>query len=423
MAGFADRFWLSDGGGVTRRERQSCAYRPYVPDPLMGRPFLMEGPVAADVADAEAAIRELNATAIALTDTEALARLLLRAEAVASSRIEGLEIGARRLLEADAVRPSPARDRRDITAGEVLGNIDAMVRALEAGGSAEEITPGSILAIHSELLRGTPLSAHAGVVRTEQNWVGGNAFNPCAAAFVPPPPEDVPTLLEDLAAFCNDDSLPAVAQAAVVHAQFETIHPFVDGNGRVGRALVHLVLRRRGLAPRVVPPVSLILATQVPAYIGGLTAYRYEGEPDSAQALAGTAVWISAFAGACVRAVRDASDFEHEIATLVAAWRARLAPVRRNSSVDLLLQQLPGTPILTVSGVARALGRSFRSANSAVAALEEAGVLKRVTIGRRNRVFEAPEIIDAFTGLERRLASPVGDTRIAPPTRKVPYRQ
>lgn len=423
MAGFVDRFWLSEGAGATRRERQSCAYRPYVPDSLVSRPFLLDGPVAADVADAEAAIRDLNASAIALTDTEALARLLLRAEAVASSRIEGLEVGARRLLEADAMRPSPAHSRRDVTADEVLGNIDAMVRALEDGDSAAEVTVGTITAIHRELLGGTRLSAHAGVVRTEQNWIGGNAFNPCSAAFVPPPPEDVPALLADLAAFCNDDSLPAVAQAAVVHAQFETIHPFADGNGRVGRALVHLVLRRRGVAPRVVPPVSLILATQIAGYITGLSLYRYEGEVDSPEALAGTAAWISTFAGACIRAVGDAASFEREIAALVAAWRARLAPVRRNSSVDLLLQQLPGTPILTVNSAAHALGRSFRSANSAVAALEEAGVLKRVTIGRRNRAFEASEIIGAFTGLERRLASPEGDTRIAAPTRRVPYRQ
>jgi hypothetical protein len=96
-----------------------------------------------------------------------------------------------------------------------------------------------------------------------QNWIGGSSFNPCSAAFVPPPPDHVAGLIEDLCAFANDDSLPAVAQAAIAHAQFETIHPFVDGNGRTGRALIHVILRRRGLASRILPPVSLVLATLV----------------------------------------------------------------------------------------------------------------------------------------------------------------
>ena len=85
----------------------------------------------------------------------------------------------------------------------------------------------------------------------------------------------------DLAEFCNDDSLPAVAQAAIAHPQFETIHPFVDGNGRTGRALIHLVLRRRGLAPRILSPVSLTLATWPRDYVGGLTRTPSEGAPDS----------------------------------------------------------------------------------------------------------------------------------------------
>jgi len=118
-----------------------------------------------------------------------------------------------------------------------------------------------LLDFHQRLLAGTRLDAHAGAIRQEQNWIGGSSYNPCSAAFVPPPPEYVPDLLDDLCQFCNSDDIPAVAQAAIAHAQFDTIHPFVDGNGRTGRALIHLVLRRRGLATRVLPPVSLVLAT------------------------------------------------------------------------------------------------------------------------------------------------------------------
>jgi len=119
---------------------------------------------------------------------------------------------------------------------------------------------------------------------------------PCSAAFVPPPPELVPGLIEDLCVICNDDSLPAVAQAALAHAQFETIHPFADGNGRTGRGLIHLVLRRRELATRVLPPISLILATWAKDYIDGLTATRYSGPASGEAAHAGLNRWIGTFA-------------------------------------------------------------------------------------------------------------------------------
>src|SRR5512139_89251 len=119
-----------------------------------------------------------------------------------------------------------------------------------------------------------------GRVREEQNWIGGRLGNPSDAAFVPPPEDLVLPLLEDLVAFMARDDLPAAPQAAVAHAQFETIHPFIDGNGRVGRALVHVVLRRRGLAPRYVPPVSLVLAADAKAYVAGLTAFRDDRPTD-----------------------------------------------------------------------------------------------------------------------------------------------
>ncbi|EQD38157.1 Filamentation induced by cAMP/death on curing, related domain protein, partial [mine drainage metagenome] len=108
----------------------------------------------------------------------------------------------------------------------------------------------------------------------------------------PAAPRSRPALIDDLVAFSNDDSLPAVAQAAIAHAQFETIHPFVDGNGRTGRALVHLIFRRRGVAPRVLPPVSLILATWAQDYIDGLAVTRYRGLATSKAASEGINLWI-----------------------------------------------------------------------------------------------------------------------------------
>jgi Fic family protein len=408
--------------GIPRRDRTACAYETYVPDPLMSRSIALDGDVAADVADAEAAILRLNSQATTLVDTEALARLLLRAESVASSHIEGLEIGGRRLLQAQAASDL-GEQTRDVTAAEVLGNIDAMVWAVQTLSASDSLDVTHLLEVHRRLLVGTRADAHAGTLREEQNWIGGSDYNPCSAEFVPPPPEMVLPLLEDLCQFSNADSLPAVAQAAIAHAQFETIHPFADGNGRVGRALIHMILRRRGIAPRVLPPISLVLATWSRGYVDALSGTRYIGEPDSREAHEGLNRWVAMFASACLRAVGDAAQFEaraHEIQT---NWRARLGRVRAGSTADLLTRALPGAPIVTANGAAALINRSFQATNEAIARLEAAEILAKTTVGKRNRAFEAREIIDAFGDLERQLASPIGDTRVERPSRAVPYRR
>ena len=422
MAKVIRRQWQADlGSGLPRRDRRSCEYEAYVPDQLAGRRFTLDGDVAADVADAERAITELDTRASALANTEALARLLLRAEAVASSRIEGLEVGGRRLLRAEAAREL-GDEPRDVTAEEILGNIAAMEWAIRSTGESKTITVPDLLQVHSLLLAGTRLESHAGQIRNEQNWIGGSEYNPCSAAFVPPPPETVPDLLADLVDFCNEDSLPAVAQAALAHAQFETIHPFAGGNGRTGRALIHLVLRRRGLGKRVAIPVSLVLATWSREYVEGLTATRYRGEASSKEAHEGADRWISLFAAACRRAASDAASFEHATIELEAQWRERLGSVRAKSTVDLLLAVLPGAPIITVKGAAALLGRSFVAVNGAIERLVAAEILRPIKAGRRNRAFEAPEVFQAFTDLERRLASSGADTRVSPARRGVPRR-
>jgi Fic family protein len=411
MSKIIKRHWVSDiGYGVPRKDRRSCEYEAYVPDTLAGRRITLDGDVAADVVDAEVAIARLDVEASALIETEALARILLRAESVASSRIEGLQVGAGGLLRAEAAREQGGYVK-DITASEVLANIDAMRFALDGFGSGEEIVLERLLEVHRRLLHGTWLDKHAGVVRSEQNWIGGSSHNPCSAAFVPPPPEHVSELLDDLCAFCNEDSLPAVAQAAIAHAQFETIHPFVDGNGRTGRALIHLILRRRGLATRVLVPVSLVLATWAGDYIEGLTAFRYRGSPSARAAQEGIDTWVARFGAACTRAVEDAVAFERRIASIQEVWRQRLGSVRENSALDLLVRALPGAPVFTVTVASALVDRSFAAANEAIRQLLDAGAIRQVGTGARNRTFEAHEIVSAFTDLERRLANPAGHTR------------
>ena len=423
MARVIRRHWTTDvGAGLARRDRRSCDYEAYVPDILAGRNIALDGDAAADVADAERAIATLDAAAVTLADTEALARLLLRAECVASSRIEGLEVGARRLLRAEAALEL-GEQSSDVTAIEVLANISAMSSAIQSVCPGDPITVDQLLAFHRTLLAGSRLSAHAGVIRDEQNWIGGSDYNPCSAAFIPPPPEYVSGLLEDLCLFCNGDSLPAVAQAALAHAQFETIHPFVDGNGRTGRALIHLVLRRRGLATRTLLPVSLVLATWASDYIAGLDATRYRGTASSKAAHDGLNLWVARFAAAAKRAVDDASSFEARTQALQHDWRRALGAVRADSATDRLLRALPGAPLITVNSAAALVGRSFTAVNQAIGRLLASGILKQTNVGRRNRAFEAPAVIQAFTDLERQLASPEGNTRTSEPARRVPRRR
>ena len=141
---------------------------------------------------------------------------------------------------------------------------------------------------------------------------------------MPPPPEVVEDLFDDLCVFASTDAWPPLVQAAIAQAQSETIHPFVDGSGRVGRALIHLVLRRRGLGLRVPPPISLVLATWPSAYVADLATTRYVGPPDSAGARDGFEHWVELAAAACLRAAGDAARFEERVQALQAEWLDRM---------------------------------------------------------------------------------------------------
>jgi Fic family protein len=408
--------WPGHPDGFTRAERLGGSYELYIPDPLVGRQFDLPDDVLAVLEDAAGDLARLDATAAVLTNSEALARLLLRAEAVGSSHIEGLVVGARRLLRADVLR-----DRiRDVTAEEVLGAVDAMTWVTESVQAGDKLEVDHLLEAHRRLLAQGPNPEYGGEIRYLQNWIGGRS--PAEAYYVPPPAQLLPDLLADLMTFVRESPLPVLAKAAIAHAQFETIHPFADGNGRTGRALIQMILRAEGLITRTVPPVSLALATYASEYVEALTDFRHVGRPTTAKARAAANPWLRMFALACSHATAEAARFEQTAADLKAEWRNRAAPVRAGSATDLLIEALPAAPFLTLAAAARLIDRSQQAANQGLARLVEAGVLREVTDGRRNRIYEAPELIDAFTWLERRFASPAADTRVAPPSRPVPAR-
>lgn len=397
------RHWEPNLGAFGgRRARAGFQYAAFVPDTVAESDLALPGDVAAVTTEAEVAVRELNQASVRLQSLESLARQLLRAESVASSRIEGLEVSHRRLAKADY-----AKDLKDVTAQSVLANMRAMESAIKTAASSRPLRVQDLLAIHRELF-GTFADQTAGKVRQEQNWIGGASSSPRDAEFVPPPPELVPELLEDLCRYLQRDDLPAVAQAAIAHAQFETIHPFADGNGRVGRCLIHIVLRRRGVAANYVPPISLVLATNSKAYVGGLTDFR-AGRP---------AEWCAVFAQATREAAREARRFAEAVEALKGSWKTAAKEPRRDSAAAALIDLLPSHPIIDVGATEQLLGRSNQAARLAMQDLEAAGVLRQITAGRRNRAWEAVGLFELISDFEGHLATRKGGkTRLRPAPR------
>jgi Fic family protein len=212
LAHYEDRLWLGNPGGATRAERRPCRYRSYLPDCLLDQRLTLTGSLAADISDVERAVASLNHSHPGLVSLEALARLLLRAESVASSFIEGLQINVRRLAKEELAQRS-GMGSHDETARAVLGNVQAMEAALVLADPTRPITRHDIEELNRELLAGTRDEPGGGRVRVDQNWIGGSGLSPCTAQFVPPPPEAVPGLLDDLcdARRCvraRTDSLP-----------------------------------------------------------------------------------------------------------------------------------------------------------------------------------------------------------------------
>jgi Fic family protein len=402
-----------------RKHRRPCQYTAYVPDLLSAHALDFSAELAADVVDAERALAAFGGPGE--HHLEQLARFLLRAEAVASSKIEGLQVNSRRLARHEAKLAAGVQDN-DATADAVLGNVKAMNHAVQSVAMAEEIEVKDLLDIHRALMEHSDQPEIAGLVRTKQNWIGGNNFNPCQAAFVPPPPGYVDALLEDLCAFINRDDLPGTVQAGLAHAQFETIHPFADGNGRTGRALIHVVLKRRGLTRDFVPPISLALATRASAYVDGLSSFRYVGTPVSEAAFDGLRDWLDLFLSATRRATDDAAALQSRLTDLESEWRAALSP-RRGSAAERLLPELIGHPVIAAEDVTRLTGASRSAAFAAMESFVDAGILQPIGNQQRYRLFEAPKVFGILTDYERATATESGNTRGEQPKRVVPYRQ
>jgi Fic family protein len=392
MARTQSRVWRPTLEGYgSRADRSSFVYEAYVPDPIASWQWNLSDDAAAVVLEAERAVSELQLETT-FAGLESLSRQLLRAESVASSRIEGLRLSQRRLAEA-LLSPADA----DAAAREVVGNVDAMQAAIELGSSGLVIDSGEIRHLHWLLLRHSQHATIAGRYRDEQNWIGGSDYSPRGAEFIPPPEEMVPGLMDDLANYVNRADASTIVQAAVAHAQFETIHPFADGNGRVGRALIHVVFRRRALSTQLAPPISIALAANGERYVEGLNAYRQGAVSE----------WCRFFARVTIDSVSRSRELAVDLAELQAEWLDKARHPRADSTATRLIRALPGQPILDARTVAAMLNVSEVAARNALNALELAGVIRPIVFGKKRfRAWEAPALIALLDNFEWSMAEP-----------------
>ncbi|MBN7794637.1 Fic family protein [Microbacterium esteraromaticum] len=326
---------------------------------------------AADDASAELARFDAEVGLIAAP----FASILLRSESASSSEVENLTSSAKQVALAE-LRASTSGNAR-----LVVANVRAMRAALEL---ADDINEDAIIAMQHALL-GESAPHVTGTFRTQQVWIGGGGISPHTASFVPPHHERVPALMADLVDFSQRTDVPLLAHAAITHAQFETIHPFSDGNGRTGRALLHSMLRHGGLTRNVTVPVSAGLLQDTEHYFAALTAYR-AGDPEAI---------VSAVTTAAFAAVDNGRRLVDELNDIATRWEAEI-PSRRGSASARLRELLLRHPVVNARLVAQELSVSDVAAATAIDRMVNGGALVKTNNYKRNRIWHAPDVLAAL---------------------------
>ena len=377
---------------MRERARRLGPYDAAVVAPIAGTTLAaIPDDVVALAAEASTEIARYDADTVHVAPFEAL---LLRSESAASSQIEQLTASAQ------AIALAELGDNSRRNAAVIVANTRAMQAAIAL---ADKLDEQAILDMHTALLSDTR-PEWTGRWRDEQVWIGGGPYWPHGADFVPPHYERIPDAMRDLVAYMARNDLPPLVQASLAHAQFETIHPFPDGNGRAGRALVHSLLRAKGLTRTVTVPVSAGLLVDVNAYFRALGAYR-EGNPAPIVEMMATASFTAIGNGRQLTAdledIRDRWGEQIEARRSAAAWRL----------ASLLVRQ----PVIDSPTAQQQLGLSAPAVNNGIDQLVAAGVLRQVSGTHRNRKWAAGEVLaalDAFAARTGRRASPRSDPPI-----------
>ncbi|WP_153006471.1 Fic family protein [Leucobacter sp. G161] len=384
--------WQQSQKGGSREDRMKREVTVSLPPKISDYEPRVPSVLSAQADDAIAAIARLDSShGESLT---ALSLLLLRAESVASSKIENVEAS----LE-DYARAAHGY-RANESANSMVASAKALESLISSAGAGGLLTLENVLIAHRTLMADDPAEAiYAGRLRDMQNWIEGSDYSPRDATYVPPPPKTVEGYLADLFEFANRDDVPVLVQAAVAHAQFESIHPFTDGNGRISRALVNTILRRRGITSRVVVPLASVLVAKRETYFNVLSAYR-EGDAGPI---------IRAFVVAARTAARESERSARRLAELPDEWTAEyLAHTgrtpRTGSAARRIIEELPNQPFFTAEHIEEAVGGSTSAVYSAIESLVAAAILRPLTNRKRDQIWCASAIIDELEDLGRRVA-------------------
>ncbi|MDR1791808.1 MAG: Fic family protein [Propionibacteriaceae bacterium] len=383
--------WHLDPGAVSRRalRRTPSEYQSAIPASIATLDLQLPSGLAADVHDATTAMARLDAYVSAKFGTTALAPMqtvLMRSESASSSEIEYLTVGARQL----AIAQLGGQASHNATL--VAKNVAAMDAAIRLAG---DLSLQTIMEMHDALLGGE--HREAGKLRVGQVWIGTGTSTPPTADYVPPKAERVEPALQDLLSFVNRTDLPVLPQAAVAHAQFETIHPFSDGNGRVGRALIQAMFRNQGLTQHITIPISAGLLVDTGWYVDALNAYRI-GEAGPI---------VATLARAAQLAAGNGHWLVDSLWELLGEWETRIR-TRVGSGARLALPAILGQPAVNLQFLVRRVGLSESAASRALQALEESGILKSTSDKKRNRVWVAPEAIKVMDSFANRLGRRTG---------------
>lgn len=362
----------------TAKARARVPYRAAIPATIAATEVSLPSDVLASADDATQAIVRFDAELGG--EIASFAPILLRSESAASSKIENLTASARAIAEA-------ALGYGGRNATLVVANQRAMSAAISL---ADNLDARAILDMHDALLRDSAPKI-AGKWRREQVWIGGGDFSPHDALFIPPHHDHVGKAIDDLIRFISRVDIPTLAHVAIAHAQFETIHPFPDGNGRVGRALVHAQLRNAQLTRNVTVPVSAGLLRDLDAYFGALQSYRQ-----------GNIVPIvRLFAEATFAALDNGRRLVYGIRHVRMEWADRVN-VRRGSKTWEVADAVLRQPVVSASTLSAELGIPVTNVYRLVEPLVAAGALVEFTNKKRNTLWRAPEVLEVLDAFAAR---------------------
>ncbi|WP_449279545.1 Fic family protein [Leucobacter sp. GX0328] len=384
--------WQQKARGGTREDRMLRSVEASIPPAIAELDYFPSPLTQAESERALIAVARAEADATADGHSAALSRFMIRSESVASSKIERISASAEDFARA------LAGGRGNSSATSMVAASRAMVGLIEEVGAAEKFSSDRILAAHRHLMEDDPYEAeYAGRVRDMQNWVGGSDYSPRGALHVPPRPERLAELFDDLVAYLNRDDVPVIVQAAIAHAQFESIHAFTDGNGRIGRALVSASMRRRGVTENVIVPLASGLLARREDYFDALTAYRV-GDPGPI---------IHLFSVSARIAAEEARGAIARMAEIQQEWRSEYNP-RAGSTGSALLEAFIDHPVMSAEAIEQVVGASDPARNAAISAMEAVGILREMTGRKRDRVWVASELLAELDELDRRIHKRMG---------------